>query len=706
MGIKKRIPEIFLLLTVSLLLCQFAWTGSFSFEFSFLMSTFIFIIFLPSAMFRLSAQHSFKEKLIELKNYFVLLGIPLLIVLLYGTKYGICNFGIGLSWFMLLPAVTTIYSVGCAFFAKSFKVSKFWQWLLALAPTILFSILTLIDLYFDPQISFYHPVLGYFPGPLYDEWIPLFGSLIAYRVWLILFSIWILSKSSVKKKYWIMMGVILLPLLFRGNLGWHYSHSHIQKLLHGHITTQYADIYFSNLQTKSMNHFSRSIDFYVEDISKKLKIPPPTQRIRIYIYNDSFQKKLLTGTGNTFVGNPMQKALHILPTDISDTILVHELSHVVASPLGIPFLKISPKIGLLEGLATSFQLSQMDLSPHEWAKAMLDIKQLPDLNHSLNAISFWKDNPTRVYLASGSFVQWLIETQGIEKFKHVYRGETFKKNYFQTLPLLLDAWKKFLSTIHIDQSSQELVSYFLSKKPFYQKKCVHEVARWEIKFDQCMKNKKKCDSYIYQACQLDPNNPSLRLQRARYLFKTEPFLPMDTTMIPLPSPENPRVQNNLIQLFNDDMHQIQDAHHQYDLSQYQHPSFDFSNSIMARIYLSKHSQEVLRGILLGSYVPDLHLTWPKDVFYNQTMFYFSRLSSNRGESEKSLSFLQKINLQEETSEFKTAYLEQLALSYEAVGKYKDAGIAYQKITELSTSEGKKAFAQLQIDRLQYLLKQE
>jgi tetratricopeptide (TPR) repeat protein len=703
MGIKKLIPEAFLLLAVSLGLCQSNWTGSLSFEFSFFLSIAIFLIVLPAGMIRFRSKLSLREKYTELRDYFVLLAIPLATVFLYSLKYGICDLAYGLSFFLLLPMITMIFSVGCALFATSQDISRTRQWLVALAPALIFSALTIRDLYVDPQISFYHPIT-YFPGPFYDEWIPMFTSLVTYRIWIILLSVWLILKSSIDEKKWRLLGVILVPLLFRGDLGWHYSHEKIQHQLGSHMETKHTKIHFSGLNVVSMSNFPKSMDFYVEEISKKLNLEPPVEKIQVYIYRSSSQKKMLTGTDNTLVGNPMQRSLHLLQTDVTDTILVHEFTHVVAAPLGMPVLKISPRIGLLEGLATAMQTSQMNLSPHEWAKAMMDEKRLPDLTKSLGVVSFWKDNPTRVYLACGSFVQWLIETQGIEKFKNVYRGDDFETVYQKTLSILLSEWQVFLSTIKVDQSSKDMVIHFLSRQPFYKAKCVHEVANWNMKFKKCKKRKANCTYFINKACEIDPNNPELQLRRARYLFKSGQLSNMDTTLIPLPNSKNSKFQNNYIQLFNDDLHQIYDSNHAYDLSHYEHLSFDFENTIMARIYISKHSTEVLEGILLEDYVPEINLTWPKDTYYSQTMLYFSQLARNQGEFENASVFLQKINPRLENREFQIAYWEEFAAANEGVSKYQDAIDSHKKVLELKPNDGAKAFTNLQIQRLEYLLK--
>jgi hypothetical protein len=45
---KKLIPEIFFVTVASLLLCQFKWTGSFSYEFSFFIGLAMFVIIFVS----------------------------------------------------------------------------------------------------------------------------------------------------------------------------------------------------------------------------------------------------------------------------------------------------------------------------------------------------------------------------------------------------------------------------------------------------------------------------------------------------------------------------------------------------------------------------------------------------------------------------------------------------------------------------------
>lgn len=696
---KSYWPEILAVTLVSFFLCLSPWTGTLSFEFSFFLSILIFPIVFFSSMKRTKrAAFELKQKVQWVGYYLLLLIIPLTMVSLYSAKYGTCRIGVGLLWFLLLPVVTVVFTVSSAFFARSYKNLHWMRYFIGLFPFFAFSILTVRDMYVDPSLSFYHPVLGYFPGPLYDEWIPRFSALYTYRFWILLFSGWLLLRGNIPEGKWRLCALIIAPFFLRNELGWHHSHKWIQKHLTGKVQSRYTEIYYAGQNSVDMRQLGKSLDFYVDLISEKLELKPE-EKIRVYIYENAYQKKRWTGTGNTFIGNPIQRTLQILPTDASDPILVHELSHVVAAPIGISMLHISPRIGLLEGLATSFQTAQMGLSVHEWAKAMVDLNKLPDLTQSLDALSFWKENPTRVYLASGSFVQWIMDTYGVDKFKKVYHGDSFDSIYQMPLEILLEEWKKSLTKIEISESSMDLANYFLSQKPFFQKRCVHEVAELEVKFSNCKDN---CVRYLDLACDLDPSNPDLRLRRARHVFKSDISSALDTTMIPLPAATNTRTQNNMIQLLKDDIHHAQDPTFRYRIDSYEYPSFDLLNTIMTRMYLSKNAPNVLEGILLGTYVPDPNLEWPKEAYYNQAMLYFARSATKAEHFEKSLHFLSMIDIKKEDKEFELAYWELSADAFESLGRYDDATKAYKKMSRLTKMKGKKDFANLQIRRLDYL----
>lgn len=511
-------PEIILTILFSLVLCQSSWLGQFSFEYSFLLSGFLFLIVSISSLIRLrNLTMDAKRKKYWLFSYFFLLVFPLLIVLTYAIKHGLCSFVSGLQWFVLLPGITTFYAIACSIWAISYGKNGFKTWLIAWFPTLIFSAITLLDLYYDPSIFFYHPVFGYFPGPIYDEWIPKFSSLYTYRIWVVIFSFWLIIRDSTEEKKWKVGVLILFPLFCRQELGWHYSHTWIQRQLANHIETKNAVIYFSEVQSIEAVAFAKQIDRKISKIEQFLRVPIADDKIKIYVYPDSISKKKWTGTQYTLVGNPMQRSLHVLSLNINDPILSHELTHVLASPLGISIFHISPKIGLLEGLATAVQKNSLGISVDEWSKIMQTKKQLPDIARTLDGYSFWKENPTRVYLACGSFVNWLIHEYGMDKFKKVYRGEDFDSAYAIPLGSLIASWEKYIQPIPVTDDKVKRAESYLLEKPFYQKHCVHEVAEQLMEYSLC--TSEGCEPYLFKACKLDLEN--IKLQKKCEAVQTQ-----------------------------------------------------------------------------------------------------------------------------------------------------------------------------------------
>lgn len=96
----------------------------------------------------------------------------------------------------------------------------------------------------------------------------------------------------------------------------------------------------------------------------------------------------------------------------------HEIMHVLSMNLW----KLPPLLEswLLEGLAVYAGAPCADYSLHEIAAHLQREKKLVSL-HSL-VFRFHKQNDLRAYMQSGSFVQFLYETHGREKFRRLWEN--------------------------------------------------------------------------------------------------------------------------------------------------------------------------------------------------------------------------------------------------------------------------------------------
>lgn len=153
-------------------------------------------------------------------------------------------------------------------------------------------------------------------------------------------------------------------------------------------------------------------EIYVGWLIKKLNIVP-TKKINYYKYQNTNQKYLLTRQrGNAFAsGNNIHTIWR------ADN---HEIVHVLVSEyVGDP-----PKL-FTEGIAVAHQVnpSENDFIP-KWGGKSIDelIKtyetqaQIPPLDSLLIMAKFFKYSENITYPVSGSFVKYLLETYGYDKF--------------------------------------------------------------------------------------------------------------------------------------------------------------------------------------------------------------------------------------------------------------------------------------------------
>jgi hypothetical protein len=142
-------------------------------------------------------------------------------------------------------------------------------------------------------------------------------------------------------------------------------------------------------------------------------------RITYNKYRDRAQMGSVTGNGNTNgFADPVQMTVHtIWPTDN------HEVVHLYASPWG------SPTALFGEGLAVAFQTNPPagDFTPrwngtslHVLAKQFRASGTLVPIATLAVTTSFRSVNDNITYPESGSFVRYLIDTQGIDAMRRLF----------------------------------------------------------------------------------------------------------------------------------------------------------------------------------------------------------------------------------------------------------------------------------------------
>ena len=431
---------------------------------------------------------------------FGLLMLPLGIILLNALRIKNCNFSEGFIFFFLLPVISCVYATAAGTFF-GFWIQRRWVASLAyLGFLLLTCVPVVINLIFHPPVFAYHATFGYFPGPIYDFVIKITGTLLIARMetllWALLFlglavSICEISRdtalmpqlrwrklfSSLTKRVWLYLLIVCLLgfQVYAGALGIRPTRDDIAQKLGGFRETAHFEIFYARELETEIENIVEDCEFQYAQLSAYLTPEGAelSRKVRAYIYVSPEQKKRLIGAGSTSVEDPFGHGFHIHAQGFPHPVLKHELAHVFTVPWSP--LKVSLKIGLHEGIAVAADWDEGKLTAHQWAKAMREMEIAPPLS-AIMGIGFWGHAGSRSYLLAGSFVRFLVDTYGIEKFKGVFPTGNFLKHYGKDLQSLETEWIGFLESVPLADEDINYTAYRLKRRSAFEQVCTHEMA--------------------------------------------------------------------------------------------------------------------------------------------------------------------------------------------------------------------------------------
>ncbi len=433
----------------------------------------------------------------------ILLIIPFTVISLNVFAVKNCAFGKGVIYFLLLPVITTIFSVSLAMvIGVLFKHAKTMFVIIVLA---ILSHIVFVT-YTQSQLFAYNFILGFFPGITYDETSTDLTTLLIYREFTLIASVMLIALFSAiigkydfrkgiasnissleknRKKDWILWGVCIFCALVLGTghmvrdtMGFEFSRRDIQEGLgrrsesEHFIFIYHSEDYTANemkvLKLESEFHFHRVADaLYTKNTEKK--------KITVYIYPNGSWKQKYIGTSNTNIAKPWHQEIHLTKGTFHSTFR-HELVHILASDFGWPVIHASTRMGLNEGLAVAVDWDAGIFSPHQFSAALLREDALSNVEGLFSITGFAKQSSTYAYLVSGSFSRYLIDRFGIERFQRVFKTGKFMVHFGESLESLIKDWKAFLKTVDASELSSETVKALFLQQSIFFKTCPREVA--------------------------------------------------------------------------------------------------------------------------------------------------------------------------------------------------------------------------------------
>ncbi len=458
---------------------------------------------------------------ILLVNLFFL-AVVYLIGLLGSLLKGDCFIREGTVFFLLIPAVSVFFSSSLGLLTGYvLRRRGFIAGALILIGIFAYS---LWELYSEPSLFVYNPLYGFFPGPIYDEAIPVTDTLVIYRLVTALWGVLFLALLHLANGFsyrrvgaWdfiklIVLGVALVTAYSHENeLGISYDREYItEKILPASIETDNFVIYYdpSSPEAGHIELIAGDHEWRYAELSKFLDLDTQV-KIRSYVYPDTETRKRVVGAGDTTIANPIHKEIHLVYGTFPDPILKHELTHVMAGDFGTELLRMSPKVGLLEGLAVAADWSGDGYDPHQWSKAIIQNGMAPDIG-DIAGLGFWYAPPGLSYTLMGSFTRYLIDTYGIDKFKTVYRTGDFSL-YGKDLQGLAADWKKFLEGVDAPGDINELAKARYGAPSIFTASCPRRVGALKAEGYEYYGNDKflKARESFTEALEYDGNDPVL-----------------------------------------------------------------------------------------------------------------------------------------------------------------------------------------------------
>lgn len=407
-----------------------------------------------------------------------------------------CSVKDGIIFYLLfvIPNIVVSFSVSvlATWFVQKFRIT------LSFVILLIISLLPVIEIYFYPQVFFYNPIIGFYPGTIYDEGIAIDSVLISYRVIIFIYFTFIsllplidlyTKKKSFLFKYFYLIAILIPALLFyifSPLLGYSSNKNRIVGILSEKIETRHFDIYLPrNVESSEKKIIEIEHEYYFEELKEIFKTVPD-RKITSYVFADSEQKRELMGAGRADVAKPW---LYEIYTELGsrDQTLKHEIAHIFTAPFGVTPFKVANNFNpaLIEGIAMAAEGEFDDLPIDDVVANAYKCGFKVNLDKFFNGgFSFFTNSSNLSYAFAGSFVWYLVANNGIEKFKTLYASGDFNAAYGKPFSALKEEYLVKLKKNNVDSNIHQAYYYF-GGRSIFTKVCPRYVASesekgWEL----------------------------------------------------------------------------------------------------------------------------------------------------------------------------------------------------------------------------------
>jgi len=436
----------------------------------------------------------------------LLLAVPLMVLLVRGVWVPHCDLREGMLWYLLLPGVTSVYVTSASLFV-SLATGRA---LTAVLVTYGFFVATLLvavhHLVTEPPLFAFTSVVGYIPGPIYDERIRIVPALLWGRggtlLWALAFLLATMAACDPKRhrvdpvqllqldytfenltpRIGLLLSVVGLVVLhgIGTTNGTAPTAASIQRTLGGRLVTENFRIYYDRdaLDDAEARLLAEEHELRLRQILDSLgwdELPAPERPLESYVYPSPDVKKRLMGARHTSFADPFDRAMHLNHRPFPHPVLKHELAHLVSASFA-GWLGFNPRIGWHEGFAVAVDWEEDRLTPDQWTKAMRTEELLPDMHAATSARGFWTQPASRAYLSMGSLSRYLLDAHGPDAFVGFFGDADAEEHFGRSLDDILTAWHAHLDTVVVSAADLSYARVRLQRGAIFDRRCAREAA--------------------------------------------------------------------------------------------------------------------------------------------------------------------------------------------------------------------------------------
>ncbi len=412
-----------------------------------------------------------------------------------------CGYGQGLLLFLTFAVPSVALAVALAFWLDAAGV----RWrrtafvLIGLGVAVL---PVLYDLGLHPQVYTYNHVWGGVLGPVYDEELAVRPGLFFFRGLTLWWAVWLVllgrragvrrdgrgrEEAGVHPRGWALLGVSAVialtyaaaPWLGINTPGWV-----LKQELGGHLATERFDIHYDPEETTpaELTVIADAHRYRYHQLREALGVDVPV-RTTTYLYPDAATKAALTGARQTSVVPVWLPTpqVHLLEAAFEGS-FAHELAHVVSREFGMPVLRASPAVGLVEGLAAALEPPEGLPPLHDQVAAGLlradSLGVYPDglaaaVAAQLSPFGFWTGRGAVSYTTMGSFVRYLLDAYGPAPLRRAYATADFEGVYGKPASALAAEWEAFIRDQVPDAEAERVAGARFSRASLFERRCPH-----------------------------------------------------------------------------------------------------------------------------------------------------------------------------------------------------------------------------------------